>query len=40
MCCIDNGVVAGYMDGFYRPTWIVSRDQMAVFIARAFELPM
>jgi riboflavin synthase alpha subunit len=39
-CCVDNGVVSGYTDGYYRPTWTVSRDQMAVFIARAFELPM
>jgi len=39
-CCVDNGVVSGYTDGFYRPAWVVSRDQMAVFIARAFELPM
>jgi len=39
-CCVENGVVSGYTDGYYRPTWAVSRDQMAVFIARAFELPM
>ena len=34
--CIDNGVVKGYDDGLYRPTLAVTRDQMAVFIYRAF----
>jgi PKD repeat protein len=37
--CVENGVVAGYDDGLYHPDWIVTRDQMAVYIARAFELP-
>jgi len=32
---VDNGVVAGYSDGTYRPTETVTRDQMAVFVARA-----
>ena len=32
---VDNGVVAGYEDGTYRPDDTVTRDQMAVFIARA-----
>ena len=32
---VDNGVVEGYLDGSYRPTETVTRDQMAVFIARA-----
>jgi len=32
---VENGVVAGYGDGTYRPTETVTRDQMAVFIARA-----
>ena len=32
---VDNGVVGGYGDGTYRPTLTVTRDQMAVFIARA-----
>jgi len=36
----ENGVVAGYPDGLYHPTWQVTRDQMAVYVARAFELPM
>jgi len=36
--CVDNEVVKGYRDGYYRPTWTVSRDQMAVFITRAFDL--
>ena len=33
-------VVGGYTDGTYRPTWQVCRDQMAVYVARAFELLM
>ena len=35
----EHGVVRGYLDGYYRPAWYVTRDQMAVYIARAFELP-
>jgi hypothetical protein len=35
----EQGVVRGYLDGYYRPGWYVTRDQMAVYIARAFELP-
>jgi hypothetical protein len=31
-----RGVVAGYPDGRYRPARRVTRDQMAVYIARAF----
>jgi Tol biopolymer transport system component len=38
--CVDNGVVQGYSDGNYRPSWPVTRDQMAVYIARAFQLPV
>jgi hypothetical protein len=38
--CIEylagEGVVAGYDDGLYRPDREVTRDQMAVYIARAF----
>ena len=30
-----NGVVTGFGDGTYQPTWTVTRDQMAVYIARA-----
>jgi hypothetical protein len=29
-------VVEGYPDGNYRPTWPVTRDQMAVYVRRAF----
>ena len=36
--CVENGVVSGYEDGYYRPEWIVTRDQMAVYVARAFGL--
>jgi len=36
--CVEYGVVSGYPDGYYCPTWDVTRDQMAIYIARAFEL--
>jgi DNA-binding beta-propeller fold protein YncE len=36
--CVENGTVAGYLDGLYHPEVIVTRDQMAVYIARTFEL--
>ena len=36
--CVENGVVQGYLDGSYHPEIIVARDQMAVYIARAFDL--
>lgn len=35
-----RGVVRGYPDGLYRPGYVCSRDQTAVYIARAFELPL
>jgi len=38
--CAENSIVAGYADGFYRPSKRVTRDQMAVYIARAFQLPI
>ncbi len=34
--CVDAGIVQGYDDGCYHPEYPVSRDQMAVFISRAF----
>ncbi len=37
--CAENGVVGGYGDGNYEPTWHVTRGQMAVFIARALVAP-
>jgi hypothetical protein len=37
--CVAHGVVNGYPDGTYHPERQVTRDQMAVYIARAFELP-
>lgn len=36
--CYEQGVVQGYDDGNYHPEWLVTRDQMAVYIARAFDL--
>jgi hypothetical protein len=33
--CNMAGVVQGYHDGIYRPDLVVTRDQMAVYIARA-----
>jgi hypothetical protein len=38
--CVENGVVQGYEDGYYHPEIAVTRDQMAVYVARAFDLPM
>jgi hypothetical protein len=32
-------VVQGYPDGTYRPGWEVTRDQMAVYMSRALNLP-
>jgi len=34
--CVDNTIVKGYEDDYYRPAWVVSRDQMTVFMWRAF----
>ncbi len=36
--CVEQGVVNGYPDGYYYPDLVVTRDQMAVYIARAFGL--
>jgi len=38
--CVGQGVVKGYDDGTYRPGDPVTRDQMAVYVARAFKLPI
>ena len=38
--CVNNDVVQGYLDGNYHPDDIVTRDQMAVYVARAFGLAM
>ncbi len=35
-----QGVSGGYPDGMYHPEYEVTRDQMAVYIQRAFDLPM
>jgi hypothetical protein len=37
---VARGVVGGYPDGTYRPAVVCTRDQMAVFVTRAFALPM
>ena len=34
--CYDQGVVRGFPDGTYGPKVLVTRDQMAVYISRAF----
>lgn len=34
------GVVAGYWDGRYHPERLCTRDQMAVYVARGFDLPL
>jgi hypothetical protein len=36
--CVDHKVVQGYPDGKYCPGNVVTRDQMAVFMANALEL--
>jgi len=36
----SQGVTTGYPDGTYRPEIAVDRAQMAVYVARAFGLPM
>ena len=36
--CVEHGVVNGYEDGLYHPDTLVTRDQMAVYVARAFGL--
>jgi len=38
--CVEHDVVEGYEDGLYHPAEPVARDQMAVYIARAFQLPI
>ncbi|UCC68002.1 MAG: S-layer homology domain-containing protein [Armatimonadota bacterium] len=38
--CAEKGVVQGYADGCYRPEDPTTRDQMAVYISRAFGLAM
>ena len=39
---LDNRILTsgGYPDGTYRPAGVVTRDQMAVFVQRAFALPL
>jgi uncharacterized repeat protein (TIGR02543 family) len=35
---VENGTVVGYPDGLYRPSKTVTRDQMAVYLGRCFDL--
>jgi hypothetical protein len=35
-----RGIARGYSDGTYRPEYTLTRDQMAVYVQRAFALPM
>jgi PKD repeat protein len=35
---VAEDIVRGYPNGFYRPEEVVTRDQMAVYIAKAFDL--
>lgn len=36
----EHGIVSGYWDGSYQPVAIVTRDQMAAYMQRAFQLPI
>jgi hypothetical protein len=36
--CVEHEVVQGHVDGLYHPAYSVTRDQMTVYIARAFDL--
>ena len=38
--CQVEGIVQGYDNGTYRPEVEVTRDQMAVYVARALELSL
>jgi hypothetical protein len=38
--CVGQDVVKGYDDGLYHPDYPCTRDQMAVYVARAFQLPV
>ena len=37
--CVAAGIVSGYPDGTYQPSVSVTRDQMAVYIARSLVIP-
>jgi DNA-binding beta-propeller fold protein YncE len=38
--CKSHMIVQGFPDGTYHPEYVVTRDQMAVYIQRAFQLPL
>ena len=40
LACCDAGIAGGYDDGLYHAESPVTRAQTAVFICRAFDLPM
>jgi competence protein ComEC len=35
---VEEGIIKGYTDGTFRPNKIVNRGEMAIFIARAFDI--
>jgi PKD repeat protein len=39
IACVDANIVKGYDDGLYHPEYEVTRDQMAVYIARVLVSP-
>jgi len=36
--CLDHGLIKGYARNYYLPEAILTRDEMAVFIASALDL--
>jgi hypothetical protein len=36
--CVEHGIVGGYPDGYFHPKTVCTRDQITVFLARAFDL--
>jgi hypothetical protein len=38
--CRSHAIVQGFPDGTYQPGVVVTRDQMAVYVQRAFQLAL